>query len=84
MKAAVTLHRTRQAACAGAGTNEIASAVAAKLNHAASRSYYAMTPSRGDPAGMAFHDVLFVEMRDLDGVIGSRAESITRCRADSP
>ncbi|WP_315772025.1 MULTISPECIES: xanthine dehydrogenase [unclassified Bradyrhizobium] len=79
MKAAVTWHPNAPKPLALVlGTNEIASAVAAKLNHA--RFAVVLCHDAFPPVirrGMAFHDVLFGEMRDLDGVIGSRAESIT-------
>ncbi|WP_316158201.1 MULTISPECIES: xanthine dehydrogenase [unclassified Bradyrhizobium] len=79
MKAAVTWHPNAPKPLALVlGTNEIASAVAAKLNHA--RFAVVLCHDAFPPVirrGMAFHDVLFGETRDLDGVIGSRAESIT-------
>ncbi|MGJ4951935.1 xanthine dehydrogenase [Bradyrhizobium sp. HKCCYLS20291] len=59
------------------GTNEIASAVAAKLSQ--SRFAIVLCHDAFPPAirrGMAFHDVLFGEARELDGVTGARAESI--------
>ncbi|MGJ4995292.1 xanthine dehydrogenase [Bradyrhizobium sp. HKCCYLS3077] len=59
------------------GTNEIASAVAAKL----SRAHFAVVLCHDafPPVirrGMAFHDVLFGEARDVDGITGNRADSI--------
>lgn len=59
------------------GTNEIASAVAARLNQA--RFAVVLCHDAFPPVirrGMAFHDVLFGEARDVGGVIGCRAESI--------
>jgi xanthine dehydrogenase accessory factor len=59
------------------GTNEIASATAAKLTEA----HFAVVMSNdGFPPvirrGMAFHDVLFGELCELAGVVGTRADSI--------
>jgi len=59
------------------GTNEIASAVAAKLNQA--RFAIVLCHDAFPPVirrGMAFHDVLYGEPRDIDGVTGSRAEGV--------
>ncbi|CAL75639.1 conserved hypothetical protein [Bradyrhizobium sp. ORS 278] len=59
------------------GTNEIASAIAAKLSHA--RFAIVLCHDAFPPVirrGMAFHDVLFGEPRDIDGVSGAKAESI--------
>ncbi|UFZ07581.1 xanthine dehydrogenase [Bradyrhizobium ontarionense] len=59
------------------GTNEIASAVAARLNHA--RFAIVLCHDAFPPVirrGMAFHDVLYGDTRDIDGVIGCRADNI--------
>ncbi|CCD87512.1 conserved protein of unknown function [Bradyrhizobium sp. ORS 285] len=59
------------------GTNEIASAVAAKLSHA--RFAIVLCHDAFPPVirrGMAFHDVLFGEACEVGGAIGGRAESI--------
>lgn len=59
------------------GTNEIASATAAKFNRAG--FMVVMCHDAFPPVirrGMAFHDVLFGEHRELAGVIGARAEDI--------
>ncbi len=59
------------------GTNEIASAVAVALT----RAGYAVVMSH-DPfppvirRGMAFHDALFDDVTELNGIIGARAESL--------
>ncbi|MGJ4885028.1 MULTISPECIES: xanthine dehydrogenase [unclassified Bradyrhizobium] len=59
------------------GTNEIASAIAAKLNH--ERFALVLCHDAFPPVirrGMAFHDVLYGEACDIDGVVGCRAEGI--------
>jgi xanthine dehydrogenase accessory factor len=59
------------------GTNEIASAVAVKLNQA--RFAVVMSHDTFPPVirrGMAFHDALFGEHREVAGVIGACADSI--------
>ncbi|WP_315767347.1 MULTISPECIES: xanthine dehydrogenase [unclassified Bradyrhizobium] len=59
------------------GTNEIASAVATKLNDA--RFAVVMCHDPFPPVirrGMAFHDILFGERRELAGIVGERAEGV--------
>ncbi|MGJ4891810.1 xanthine dehydrogenase [Bradyrhizobium sp. HKCCYLRH3099] len=78
MNAAVTWHPNAPKPLALVlGTNEIASAVAARLSHA--RFAIVLCHDAFPPVirrGMAFHDVLFGEARTVDGVTGSRADSI--------
>jgi hypothetical protein len=78
MRASITWHpsATRRFALL-LGTNEIASAIAAKLTGAG----FAVVMSHDifPPVirrGMAFHDALFGEVREVEGVIGERADSI--------
>ena len=59
------------------GTNEIASAIAVKLTEAAFA--VAMSHDVFPPVirrGMAFHDTLFGELCEVEGVVGERADTI--------
>ena len=77
--AAITWHpNARRPLALVLGTNEIASATAAKLN--AARFAVVMSNDSFPPVirrGMAFHDVLFGEFCELAGVVGTRADGIT-------
>jgi hypothetical protein len=64
------------------GTNEIASAVAVALTRA---GYAAVMSHDPDPPvirrGMAFHDALFDDVAEVDGIVGRRAESLLEIAA---
>jgi hypothetical protein len=77
--AAITWHpNARKPLALVLGTNEIASATAAKL--AAAWFTVVMSNDAFPPVirrGMAFHDALFGEFREVAGLVGTRADSIT-------
>jgi len=76
--AAITWHpNARRPLALVLGTNEIASTTAAKLT--AARFAVVMSNDAFPPVirrGMAFHDTLFGEFREVAGVVGTRADAI--------
>jgi len=79
MRAAATWHpRAQRPFALVLGTNEIASAIATSLTRA---SFAAMMSHDSFPPvirrGMAFHDALFGEVREIEGIVGVRADTLT-------
>ena len=79
MRAAATWHpRTQRPFALVLGTNEIASAIATRLTQA---SLAVMMSHDSFPPvirrGMAFHDTLFGELREIESIVGVRADTLT-------